>query len=187
MTREDLRRIIEGISDEQLKKILDINSLDIGKAKMGYDELKNQLEAANAKNIAMEDEISVLKAGQCEAEEMKIKIEELQKVIDKKTAEEQEKNTIAEMNRRFETASEGKAFINDFTRVAIFEQFKMALADEKNLGRADIDVYAELVSGKENLFVPDEGVPSIVASTLGFGGSLTEGDVREIMGLPNLV
>ena len=33
MTREDLKRIIEGITDEQLKSILDINTTDIGKAK----------------------------------------------------------------------------------------------------------------------------------------------------------
>ncbi len=33
MTREDLRGIIEGITDEQLKKVLDINSSDIRKVK----------------------------------------------------------------------------------------------------------------------------------------------------------
>ena len=33
MTRDQLRQIIEGITDEQIKSILDINSADIGNAK----------------------------------------------------------------------------------------------------------------------------------------------------------
>ena len=37
MTRDDLRGIIEGITDEQLKQILDIHSADIGKAKSGAE------------------------------------------------------------------------------------------------------------------------------------------------------
>ena len=37
MTREELRGIVEGITDEQLSKILNIHSLDIGKALMCSD------------------------------------------------------------------------------------------------------------------------------------------------------
>lgn len=33
MTRDQVRNIISGITDEQLQQILDINSADIGKAK----------------------------------------------------------------------------------------------------------------------------------------------------------
>ena len=61
MTRDDLRGIIEGISDEQLKAILDIHSKDIGKVKGNLDEVKAELEAANAKIGEYETEIKGLK------------------------------------------------------------------------------------------------------------------------------
>ncbi len=186
MTRDDLRGIIEGISDEQLKKILDINSSDIGKAKQGAEELKSQLEAANAEKGELEERISNLSRSQYEAEEMKTKIEELQKVIDQRTEEDSARKLEAEICRRFEAATEGTDFINEFTRNGIFEQFKSAISEEKNAGRADSDIYGELVLGKENIFVPSEGIPAVVASTSGFGGSITDGDIREIMGLSRM-
>lgn len=37
MTREEIKKIVEGITDEQLKQILDINSADIGKARRQGD------------------------------------------------------------------------------------------------------------------------------------------------------
>ena len=46
MTRDDLRGIIEGITDDQLKRILDINSADIGKVKADLDKTKGDLETA---------------------------------------------------------------------------------------------------------------------------------------------
>ena len=186
MTRDELRGIVDGISDEQLKKILDINSSDIGKAKSGVEELKAQLETANSCTAEMEEEISRLKSSQCEADEMKVKIEELQKVIDEKNEAEREKNARAEINRRFEAAVNGATFVNDFTRNGMLEQFKAAVCDEKNIGKSDDEIYGELILGKDNIFVPEGGIPSVVASTMGFGGQLTDTDVREIMGLPHL-
>jgi hypothetical protein len=186
MTREEIRGIVEGISDEQLKKILDINSLDVGKAKASAEELEKKLEDEVNKNRILGDEVLMLKESQCEAEEMKIKLDELQKVIDERDNADREKAFAEDLSNRFERASEGAFFVNDFTRAGVFEEFKQALADEKNVGRSDNEIYDELVLGKNNIFVPDGGIPEVVASTMGFGGTLTDGDVREIMGLPEL-
>ncbi len=185
MTRDEIRGIIEGISDEQLKKILDINSSDIGKAKNKSDELKSQLEAATAKVAEMEDKISALKESQREADEIKLKAKELQKIVDERLESDKEEHLKQELCRRFEAVAEGTPFVNDFTREGIFEQFKAAVADERNVGKADGEIYAALTTGKDNLFVPDGGVPAVVASTMGFGGALSDGDIREIMGLSN--
>lgn len=46
MTREQLRQIIEGITDEQLTAVLDINSADIGNAKKPSKALQRQLDDA---------------------------------------------------------------------------------------------------------------------------------------------
>ena len=49
MKREELKNIIPDITDEQMGKILDINSADIGKAKGDYDKVKADLDKANGK------------------------------------------------------------------------------------------------------------------------------------------
>jgi len=184
MTRDELRGIINGITDVQLKKILDINSLDIGKAKSGAEETQNALFEANKKLAEMEEVLSSLKNSQCEAEEMRIKVEELQKVIDDKKVQEERQlaETLAES--RFETAMGQVKFVNDFTKQGIFGEFKKALENEENQGMSDSEIFEKLTAGSDNLFDKENEVPHFVASTSGFGGDLSRGDIREIMGLP---
>ena len=38
MKREDVTKIFEGATDEQINALLDVNSADIGKAKADYNE-----------------------------------------------------------------------------------------------------------------------------------------------------
>ena len=183
MTREDLRGIVEGITDEQLKKILDIHSADIGKAKNGQDALQAELEAAKVRSEEMEQEISLLKSGQCEADEMKIKIEELQKVIDQSAQAEKQRLAENEFSRRFDEVSGGRAFVNELTRNGIYQEFKAQAQNEQNAKKSDAELYEGLISSRENLFAPSTGIPSIIGSAMGFGEDLNDGDVREIMGL----
>lgn len=185
MTRDELRGIVEGISDEQLKKILDINSLDIGKAKKQTEELEKQLEDREIKMNEMESRIAELEKNQHEADEIRKRADELQKVVDERNEADKAELLKQEFCRRFDAVSEGAMFVNDFTRAGVFEQFKAAVLDEKNIGKADSEIYGQLIEGKENMFVPDGGLPSVVASTMGFGGSVSDSDVREIMGLAN--
>lgn len=179
MTRDDLRGIIEGITDEQLKRILDLHSQGVGKAKGEVDALKLQLSETEAKLAGYEDAAKCLEESQCEAEKMKIKIEELQKVIDETSAQRSREALV----ERFEGAAGDAKFLNDFTRNGLLTEFLNAVQDEKNVGRSDEEIYTGLVEGRENIFVPDESVPTVIASTMGFGGQITESDVREIMGL----
>lgn len=185
MTREEIRGIVEGISDEQLKKILDINSSDIGKAKAEVDNLKAQLEKATEETAKFEETLANLEVSQCEAEELKKKIEELQRTIDEKENEEKEISFQKDLADRFNAVSKDAKFVNEFTRNAVFEAFGEAVVDEKNSGISDEKIYKEIISGKDNLFIPDEGIPTVVSSTMGFGGEITDSDVREIMGLSN--
>ncbi len=46
MTREEIKGILPDITDEQLKSVLDINSIDIGKAKKDYEDVSGQLATA---------------------------------------------------------------------------------------------------------------------------------------------
>lgn len=46
MKREDVSKIFAEATADQIDKILDLNSADIGKAKKGFDDLKAELETA---------------------------------------------------------------------------------------------------------------------------------------------
>ncbi|MBO4941679.1 MAG: hypothetical protein J6D15_05710 [Clostridia bacterium] len=183
MTREDLRGIIEGITDEQLKKILDINSSDIGKAKNDGQEMKMALDAANKKVAELEGLMEKLKNSQCEAEEMKMKIDELQKVIDERNVQSEKQKRAEEMKNRFAAVVGEAKFLNAFTEKGVFEEFSKALENPENQERSDSEIFAQLTTA-ENLFDQRAEVPHIVASTMGFGGELEKGEIREIMGLP---
>ncbi len=184
MTRDELRGIIEGISDEQLKKILDINSSDIGKAKLGMEEKNLSIEKANKKIADMEAELNTLRESQCEAEKMKTKIDELQKVIDERNLEDERIAKETAIENRFNSVVGADKFLNDYTRNGIFALFSEALMAEGNQGKSDREIFEMITKGTENLFNRESSAPSVVASTMGFGGDLTHGDIREIMGLP---
>ncbi len=183
MTRDELRGIIEGISDEQLKKILDINSQDIKKAKANVEEIKTNLEEVNLEKVKMAETIEALKEGQREADEIRVKMEELQKNVELRDKKEAEDLLSQELCKRFDEVSKNIVFVNDFTRNGIFEQFKMALSDEENIGRADSEIFGQLTNGLDNLFMPQADAPRAVASARGFGGALSDGEIREIMGI----
>lgn len=184
MTRDDLRGIIEGISEEQLKKILDINSLDIGKAKRGAEEMKTELEGKDLKIAEMERELDTLRTSQYEAEEIKKQAEELQKIIDDRRIQDIEAAKAADSERRFEAVVGDAKFLNGYTRKGVFESFCKALQTEENQGKADSEIFGEITANTENLFETPADTPTVVASTMGFGGELSRGDIREIMGLP---
>ena len=58
MKREDVSKIFEGATDDQINAVLNINSADIGKAKGDYDTLKNQLSEAQGEKAALETKVS---------------------------------------------------------------------------------------------------------------------------------
>lgn len=184
MTRDEIRGIIEGISDEQLKKILDINSQDIGRAKGMAAELQKALENAETENAQIREKLSSFESTQCEAEEMKNEIERLQKVIEEAERNQQAEKAEADLAKRFNMAAEGKTFVNKYTQDGLFAEFRSAVSAEENSGKSDAEIYSGLISGRDNIFVPENDVPVAVASTMGFGGAVTDDDVREIMGLP---
>ena len=183
MTREDLQKIVEGISDEQTGKILDAHSADIGKVKKDYDTLKAELAAAQKKIKDYETEIGGLRDSMGEAEKLQEKIEELQKTIDDRKAADDAARENKQLLDRFGKAIGEAQFLNEFTKEGVFTEFKAAVADESNAGKSDSEIYAALVENRDNLFIPEGGIPGVV-SPGSDSASEIDNDVREIMGLP---
>lgn len=185
MTRDDLRGIIEGITDDQLKKILDINSTDIGKAKADLDKAKSDLETANNKIADYEKEIGTLKESVGNAKEMQKKIDTLQASIDERKKADEAAEAEAAMKDRFDAVCGETKFLNEFTRNGLFNEFKTALADEANKTKSDKDIYEAITNGKDNIFEPEGGIPGVVSGT-GGAPAVGDNDIREIMGLSPL-
>ena len=171
MTRDELREIVKGITDEQLKQILDINSADIGKAKGSFKEMQQQLEEANRKLAEGEN------------------LQEQLDVAKQRLTEYEGKEADRALSERFSAVSSEDNFINELTRQGIENEFRAALQNKDNKDKADADIYQSLVDGRDNILIPKDGIPQIVAvgPTVGGGGSATdENTVREVMGLPPL-
>lgn len=183
MTRDDLRGIIEGITDEQLKKILDINSADIGKVKTDLETVKGNLETANGKIADYEKEIGTLKESIGNTEEMQKKIDTLQQSIDERKAADEAAALEKATADRFNAVCGEAKFLNEFTKNGLFAEFKTALADDANKTKSDKDIYEAITNGKDNIFMPDGGIPGVASST-GGTSTVSDNDVREIMGLP---
>jgi DNA repair exonuclease SbcCD ATPase subunit len=185
MTRDDVRGIIEGITDDQLKRILDINSADIGKVKADLDKVKGDLDTANNKIADYEKEIGTLKESIGNTEEMQKKIDTLQASIDERKAADEAAALEAAMVNRFNAVCGDAKFLNEFTKNGLFDEFKTALADEANKTKSDKDIYEAITDGKDNIFMPDGGIPGVASST-GGDPAVNDNDIREIMGLPPL-
>lgn len=117
-----------------------------------------------------------------EAEELRERVKELQRVIDERERCERDAERKREIRGRFMMAAGNAEFINDFTRDGLLGEFERAVSEAANDGMSDSEIFGGLVDGRENLFVPPSGIPSVVAAT-GGGSRISDDDVRAIMGL----
>ena len=141
MKREDITRIFEGATDEQINQILNINSTDIGKAKGASADLQEKLDAANAT-------IAELKANAGNMEEMQKKIEAYEQADAERKEAEKKAAERAELEERFNAASGERKYIHDMVREGVMADFGKALQDKANSGKSDIDIFDALTKDK---------------------------------------
>ena len=91
MKREDVSKIFEGATEEQINSILNINSADIGKAKGDYDALKKSLEDMQTAKKTLETKVTELESANGDAAKYKKDLEALQKQIADEKAETERK------------------------------------------------------------------------------------------------
>lgn len=83
MKRSDISKLLPDASDDLISAIMDLNGADINSAKKGADELRKQLDDANAKIGLLE-----------EAARTAVSTDEMKKVVDKAAALEAELNSM---------------------------------------------------------------------------------------------
>lgn len=184
MKRDELKSILPEITDEQITKVLDINTADIGKAKTDYTDLKTKYDTEVKTRQELETEIQKLKGSAADADDLNKKIADLQKEIDDRKAADEQAVKDKAMADRFGAAIGDKKFLNDFTQKGVLDEFKAALADKANTGKSDADVFAAIIKDREGLFEN----PNPIGGTPSAGGSYepdknSMNNMRAVMGL----
>ena len=177
MKREDVSRIFEGATDDQISAILDINSRDIGSAKSKGDQLTEQITALNAQITQRDSDMTALREKLTAAQADAGKLTEAQSALadlqakyaaDSQAWESQRKAQAYEFAVRTKAGElkfSSNAARNDFIRSAVGKQ--MQLDGDQILGFDDFaKAYRE---ADPSAFLPD--APQKPAPTISLPGT----------------
>ena len=137
MKREELQTL--GLTDEQINSVMKLHGDTINREKAkyaDYDDVKAQLEKANATIESMKD-----------YEAVKADVLKYQQEAEKAKAETAEKVQQLELRAKIKDFTGSKKFVNELTREAINAQLESALNDSANRGKSMDDLLAELTEG----------------------------------------
>ena len=163
MKREDIKREFPEATDEQINRLLDINSADIGKARGSTGKLQEELDAA-LKTI---DE---LKANSEDSAKLKERIAEFEKAEEERNEAEKKAAERAELEERFTAVSGERKYIHDMVREGVMTDFGKALQDKANRGKSDTEIFDTLT--KDKGYFASQNPPA----NMGGVGNMTTGD-----------
>ena len=192
MKREDIKAIFAEATDEQLKKIMDLNGSDVEREKGKLSALEKELEDKKAAFDTLNGEFETLKASNASAEDYKAKFDKLQEDIAAKEKEEKEAKEKAEreeniLNRYNAVAVDKDGKPLEWTHEAIkadyLHKFSEALNDKANEGKSDADIFNALTKEDGAAFkVP--GAQTVFGGANNVSGpDLDDAKINAIMGL----
>lgn len=113
---------------------------------------KGKYESEKRTRKELEREVNTLKSGLVSADRLQKEIFELQKEIEKRNLEDENRKIESSYLNRFDRISSGAPFVNDITRKGIFEEFKCACSAEENSGKSDKEIYESLTKDRKGIF-----------------------------------
>ena len=131
MKREDIAKLFEGATDEQISALLDINSQDIGKAKRGSEKLQADLDAANDALKKAQETIAGLEANKADVAALQQQIDAYKQAEAERAEAEKQARAEAELEARFSAVVGDKTFIHDMVREGVKRDFGAALKDKQ--------------------------------------------------------
>lgn len=185
MKREDIAKIFEGATDEQISKLLDINSADIGKAKGAATKLQEDLEAANEALAKANDTIKALESNKGDLEAVQKELADYKAAEEQRVAEAKKAAERTEILARMDAAMGERKFIHERMRDIVADDFAKAITDKANVGKADKEIFDSVT--KDQGFFASQNPP---AGNMGVVGNVTEeaahmAAMRAAMGLPS--
>lgn len=193
MKREDVSKIFEGATDEQITAILNINSADIGKAKAGYEDLKKELTTAKLSLTDMTGELQTLKDSNANAEDWEKKFNGLQTEIAEKEAaakaDREKAEREAEIKSRYNAVcvdKDGKPleFAHEAIRAEYLKKFGEILSDTGNAaykGKSDAEIFHALTKDDAAAFKGVQAKVDLRGANQIVGDDLAQ--ARAVMGL----
>ena len=161
MKREELTAA--GLTDEQVDKVMKLNGDDINREKAkysDYDDIKKQLEKANATIDGMKDYDAV-----------KADVAKYQQEAENAKKEAAAKVRQLELQTKVKDFTSGKKFVNDLTRDAINAQLETALNDDNNKGKSLDDLLKALTDGKTDIFKEENTPTPPTVTNMAAGGA----------------
>lgn len=148
MKREDISKIFEGATKEQIDALLDINSADIGKAKQGGEKLQGDIEQLTKQLEEARQTITSLEANKGNVEELQKQIDEYKAADARREQEAKEAAERAELEQRFNAVSGDRQYIHEMVRAGVMNDFGAAIKDKANLGKGDKEIFEALTKDK---------------------------------------
>ena len=165
MKREELTAA--GLTEEQINTVMKLNGDDINREKAkfaDYDEIKAQLEKANATIDGMKD-----------YEAVKADVLKYQQEAEKAKAEAAAKVQQLELQGKIKDFTSTKKFVNDITREAINAQLESALNDQANKGKSIDELFKALTDGKADILKDDNAPTPPTVPPMGGNGDNVDG------------
>lgn len=158
MKREDITRLFEGATEEQIKALLDANSADITHA---LNKQKGDLTTAQTQLEEAQKALKDLRDATGDVEGLRTKIREYEDAETARKAAAAKAEKEAELNERFTAVSGDREYIHDYVRRGVMEEFGRALEDKTWRGKSDAEIFDTLTKDK-NYFKsqnpPDENM-----------------------------
>lgn len=154
MKLEDLQKIFENATDEQLTQIKSF--FDNSKDKELINQLQEENNTLRTDLTDFKEKVKDLEKNKGNTEEMQTKITELEKELqikDEQYAKEKEERQINEI---ISDVFADKKFVNDVTKQGYFEKLKTAILDENNKGKSAKELFENMTKDVDNIFINEQ-------------------------------
>ena len=177
MKREEVKAIFTDATDEQLKAVMDLNGVNVEKAKSKVTALENELKEKKADFEKLNTEFEALKTANASGEDWKAKFEALQAENVAKEKQAEADRILAEktenINKRFEAVVGEKTFSHNAIKADYLKKFGEAIELEDNKSLSDEQIFHNLIKDDATAFTGVTAVKLQGGTPLGNGTKYT--------------
>lgn len=137
MKREDIKKAFPEATEEQINGLLDINSADIGKAKVDLTATQQELTTAR-------QTIADLEKNKADVDKLQKTIDDYRAADEKREKDQQAAALRADHEARFGKVLGDRKFAHQYIHDGVFADFEKALSDEANKGKGDAEIFDSL-------------------------------------------
>lgn len=181
MTRDEIKAIIDGVTDEQINKILDIYGRDLAKQKQASKDAQAELSKVKDQLEEKDKTIKQLEAAGGDVEKMRQELESYKQAEAQRQKDEENARLDAILTQTAETALKDKQFVNDVTRAHYLGELKKAISDKANKGKTPDDLFAEMTKDAQGIFAnPQDQRVTIPPVDKGGAPTMTKEQIMQI-------